>query len=198
MKIVTTDKSAYNKTVRYVDNIMISWDDKGESDQPENICNILTSQYSFVMTEEAYNNREIVPEVNGKKIDPAIMAKIDDLSSLVESKQESIDHLNRILSGEKMIRKDLEDEVSVLRNSAKELERTVAELIDKNQELKIVIEKGFEKASEKTLRDKLSEKKKGELVDYCVELELDEKDYKDLSKADLINFIIQKVENAND
>lgn len=196
MKIITTDKSAYNKTVRYINNILIKWDEKGESDQPEEIANILTSQYDSVLTEEGYKNREIV-EKDNKKVDIKLLNKIDELSALIQSKQEALDHSNRILAGEKMIRKDLESEITVLRQAAKALEDKVSQLVDENKELKLVIEKGFKKESDKSLREKLTSKKKDELIDYCVELDLNQEEYKDLNKSDLINYIIQKVEDAN-
>lgn len=196
MKIITTDRSTYNKTVRYIDNILIKWDEKGESDQPEEIVNILTSQYDSVLTEESYKNREVI-EQDTKKSDAKLLNKINELSTLIQSKQEALDHNNRVLSGEKMIRKDLENEVKVLRQSAQILEDKVTQLIEENKELKAIIEKGFKKNSDKALREKLTNKKKDELIDYCVELALNQEEYKDLNKSDLINYIIQKVGDAD-
>jgi len=196
MKILTTNKAYPNNTIRFIDNILVKWNEVGESDVPESVANTLTSQYADVFTEETFvKNQEEVKATD--IVSSKVMSKIADLEQSLYVKEEALAHANRILSGEKSIRKDLESEVKVLRDGAKKLEEKVEQLLKDNLELKRTIERGMKVVEDKSLKATLSGKKKDELIEYCVELNLNEAEYKNLNKSELIDYIVTNVENAN-
>ena len=196
MKILTTNKAYPNNTIRFIDNILVKWNEVGESDVSEQEANILISQYADVFTEETYVKKQEEVKVNDV-VSSKVLNKITELEQLLAVKEESLAHANRILSGEKSIRKDLESEVKVLRDGAKKLEEKIEQLLKENLELKHTIERGMKVVEDKSLKVTLSGKKKDELIEYCVELNLDEAEYKNLNKSELIDYIVTKVEDAN-
>lgn len=104
--------------------------------------------------------------------------------------------LTRELGMAKQHLEDKEAELKVLRKECedwkKELEKTKTKLTEVTEEYAGYKEQSEKVVKEVELKAQLAKKKQGELVEFCVTLEIPEERYKGKSKDELINIILDE------